>query len=196
MCAITPLAEEEDAGEARESPPGGSRPCCRIRHGLVGPLIAVISWVCSIEDDAPAHASFAGRRYPLCSDPYRERFDANPEHFAADGARPEGMPVEESVAVIPRRTPLSHEGSTVIDPVCGMTVEPATAAAHRGTRMATTGSAIQDVRRLLTPTPSTTSERLHARMVTNASLGAPAPTIAMRVDVPVPSRLDGHSGQR
>lgn len=90
--------------------------------------------VCGMQiriDDAPAHASFAGKRYPFCSDRCRERFDANPEHFTTDGARPAGMPVDQSVAVIPSSTPSTHEGSTVIDPVCGMTVDPATAAAHR-----------------------------------------------------------------
>jgi len=66
--------------------------------------------------NAPAEALYGGVMYFFCSDRCHERFEADPERFAAPEVEPEEMEGEPAAAV---------------DPACGMSVDPSSAAAHR-----------------------------------------------------------------
>ncbi|HVA70650.1 MAG TPA: permease [Acidimicrobiales bacterium] len=81
--------------------------------------------VCGMQirkEDAPARTSVGIEQIYFCSDRCRERFEAQPERYAAGTVNFEPMPPFDDASIY---------ASTAIDPVCGMTVNPATAAAHR-----------------------------------------------------------------
>ena len=89
------------------------------RESLGGGKGYALDPVCGMQVEiahAPASARHDGRMYHFCSDRCHDRFVADPVHFAAAGAAPEGM---------------AHEAVTATDPVCGMAVDPASAAAQR-----------------------------------------------------------------
>jgi YHS domain-containing protein len=80
--------------------------------------------------DAPAMTKHEGVMIHFCSDRCKDRFVANPQRFAGEGAAPEGMKPDEMSS---SESPKESAGSPpeVTDPICGMSVDPATAAAHR-----------------------------------------------------------------
>ncbi len=127
----------------------------RNRTRLGGGHGYAIDPVCGMQvrvDDAPAQAAFGGADFWFCSDRCRERFEADPDRYAAvaGGSGPSPGPEhhpdpghpdpghpdpghpggEGDQARSPDRTP-PGEPATAVDPVCGMTVDRATAAAHR-----------------------------------------------------------------
>jgi YHS domain-containing protein len=76
--------------------------------------------------NAPARAHHHGQTYFFCSDHCRERFESDPERFAAHASDPteqhrhdHGSGAAGGMTSEPR------------DPVCGMTIDPGTAAANR-----------------------------------------------------------------
>jgi len=113
----------------------------RNRARLGGGHGYAIDPVCGMQvrvDDAPARASFRGADFWFCSDRCRERFEADPDRYAAvaggSGAKhhpgPGGGGEGGDGVQPPDRSPVG-EPATAVDPVCGMTVDRAAAAAHR-----------------------------------------------------------------
>jgi uncharacterized protein len=94
----------------------------RNRERFGGGVGYAIDPVCGMQvrtADAPATATHNGVRYFFCSDHCRERFEADPQRYAAEHANPAAQGREEG------------HGSEAIDPVCGMSIDPRNAAAHR-----------------------------------------------------------------
>lgn len=91
--------------------------------------------VCGMQvrtSDAPATALVGRTRYSFCADRCRERFEADPDRFTADGAVHEAMePLAVAIGLGRKPVQRSAAITEAIDPVCAMTVDPATAAARR-----------------------------------------------------------------